>query len=69
MNTPEYRKSYLANLKVEMTNNNKNFVANKGNPAVNQYIQNDGQVVGASTFKNKTITQLTNTQAKGTKKK
>jgi hypothetical protein len=45
MNNPEYRKAYLSNLKVEVANNNKNFLANKSAPAVNQYIQNGGQVV------------------------
>jgi len=67
MNTSEYRKAYLANLKLEMSNNNKNLVANKGNPAVNQYIQNGGKVIGVSTFKSETIKQPTNTEAKGTK--
>ncbi len=50
MNTPEYKKAYLANLKLEVQNNNKNLVANKGNPALNQYVQNGGQVVGASSL-------------------
>jgi hypothetical protein len=49
MNTPEYRKAYLANLKLEISNNNKNLAANKGNPSLNQYIQNGGHVIGAST--------------------
>jgi hypothetical protein len=52
MNTSEYRKAYMANLKAETSNNNRNFVANKGNPASNQYIQNTGQqILGVSTFK------------------
>ena len=67
MNTPEYRKAYLANLKLEISNNNKNLSANKGNPALNQYVQNGGQVVGASTLLWKG--ERTNTQAKGTKHK
>ena len=67
MNTPEYRKAYLANLKLEISNNNKNLSANKGNPALNQYVQNGGQVVGASTLLWKG--EQTNTQAKGTKNK
>ncbi len=37
MNTSEYRKAYMANLKLEISNNNKNLVANKGNPALKQY--------------------------------
>ena len=65
MNTPEYRKAYLANLNLEMSNNNKNLLANKGNPALNQYVQNGGQVVGASTL----LWKGDNTQAKGTKNK
>jgi hypothetical protein len=62
MNTPEYRKAHMANLKLEIKNNTKNLVANKGNPSVQQYIQNSGQqVLGVSTF------TPTNVQAKGTK--
>jgi hypothetical protein len=62
MNTPEYRKAHMANLKSEIKNNTKNLVANKGTPAVQQYIQNSGQqVLGISTF------TPTNVQAKGTK--
>lgn len=53
MNTPEYRKAYLANLQLEISNNNKNLAANKGSPALNQYIQNSGQnVIGAPIYKN-----------------
>jgi hypothetical protein len=63
MNTPEYRKLYLANLKLEVANNNKNLVANKGSPSVNQYIQNTGQpILGVPTFKGET-----NIQSKGIK--
>jgi triphosphoribosyl-dephospho-CoA synthetase len=65
MNTPEYRKAYLANLKLEVSNNNKNLLANKGNPALNQYVQNGGQVVGASTL----LWKGDNTQTTGTKNK
>jgi len=62
MDTPEYRKAYMANLKMETNNNHKNLVANKGNPSTQQYIQNSGQqVLGISTF------TPTNVQAKGTK--
>jgi hypothetical protein len=62
MNTPEYRKAYMANLKMETNNNNKNLVANKGNPSAQQYITNSGQqVLGISRF------TPTNVQAKGTK--
>ncbi len=53
MNTPEYRKAYLKNLKMEVANNNKNLVANKGQPAAQQYIQYSGQpIIGVSTFNN-----------------
>jgi hypothetical protein len=63
MNTPEYRKAYLANLKLEIANNNKNLVANKGAPSAQQYIKTSGQpILGVSTFNEKT-----NVQAKGTK--
>jgi hypothetical protein len=63
MNTPAYRKAYMANLKLEISNNNKNAVANKAQPANNQFIQNTGQpILGVSTFKGET-----GVQAKGTK--
>ena len=62
MNTPEYRKAYLANLQMATNNNNKNLVANKGNPSAQQYIKNSGhEVLGISTF------TPTNIEAKGTK--
>jgi len=65
MNTPQYRKAYLDNLKLEMSNNNKNLAANKGNPATQQYIQNTGQqILGVSTFKG----QTNNIQTKNKKK-
>jgi len=38
MNTPEYRKQYLANLKTEISNNNKNLSANKSQPAYSKSI-------------------------------
>jgi hypothetical protein len=56
MNTPEYRKAYMANLKLEASTNNKNLLANKGNISTNQYIQNTGQqVLGISTFKSENV--------------
>lgn len=62
MNTPEYRKAYMANLQMTINNNNKIFVANKGNPSAQQYIKNSGQqVLGISSF------TPTNVEAKGTK--
>ncbi len=45
MNTPEYKKAYLANLKVEKKNNEKNLKANSSTPALNQYIENTGNKV------------------------
>ena len=65
MNTSEYRKAYLANLKLEVSNNNKNLLANKENPALIQYVQNGGQVVGASNL----LWKVDNAQAKGPKNK
>ena len=63
MNTPEYRKAYMANLKMEASNNQRNLMANKGSPSTQQYIQNTGhQVLGVSTFNSPT-----NVQPKGTK--
>lgn len=51
MNTPEYRKAYLSNLKTEIANNNKHLVANKGQPACHQYMKNSGQnITGVSSF-------------------
>ena len=62
MNTPEYRKAYLANLKMATNNTNKNLVATKGNPSAQQYIKKSGhEVLGISTF------TPTNIEAKGTK--
>jgi len=45
MNTPEYRKGYMANLQMQIDINNKYLVANKGNPALQQYIKDSGQQV------------------------
>ena len=40
MNSPQFRKAYMANLKLETSNNAKNLRANIGTPALTQYIQN-----------------------------
>lgn len=65
MNTAEYRKQYLNNLKLEISNYYKNLSANKNQPSTSQYIQNTNQsILGVSTFNYKGITQI---QAKGTK--
>jgi hypothetical protein len=51
MNTPEYRKGYAEYLKLQIANNDKNLMANKGNPAAQQYMQNTGKtILGISTF-------------------
>lgn len=69
MNTPEYMKAYLANLKLEIKNNNKTELANKSTPALQQYMYYSGNIpVGASTFNGELNNQPTNVQAKGTKK-
>jgi hypothetical protein len=44
MNTPEYRKAYMANLNSQIASNNKHLAANKGQPATNQYINNGGNL-------------------------
>ena len=68
MNNPEYKKAYMANLKLEISNNNKNAVANKTQPANNQFIQNTGQqILGVSTFKGETGVQAKGTKFKGSK--
>jgi len=65
MNTPQYKKQYLNNLKLEISNNNKHLLANKNQPSTSQYIQNTNQqVLGVSTFNYGRITQI---QPKGTK--
>jgi hypothetical protein len=65
MNTSQYKKQYLNNLKLEISNNNKHLSANKNQPSISQYIQNTNQqVLGVSTFNYGGITQI---QPKGTK--
>ncbi len=62
MNTPGYRKAYMANLQSQINNNQRNYAANKGNPSTHQYMKNGGpQMPGVSTFNSET-----NVQAKGT---
>ena len=69
MNTPENRKAYMANLKLEVSNNNKNLQANKTQLATNQYIKNTGQeVLGVSTFANTNSNTNSNTNTKRHKK-
>ena len=56
MNTPEYKKAYMANLALSSSNNNKNLIANKRNPSLNQYIQNSGnQVLEGMTMRGMSI--------------
>ena len=46
MNSSQYKKQYLNNLKLEISNNNKNL------SATSQFVQNTGQtILGVSTFK------------------
>lgn len=54
MNSPGYRKAYLEQLNLQVSNNNKNEKANKGNPSGQQYMQNSGQSV-LGLYKGKTI--------------
>ena len=69
MNTPEYRKAYMANLKLEVSNNNKNLQANKTQLSTNQYIKNTGQqVLGVSTFDNSNTNTNTSSNPKRHKK-
>lgn len=42
MNSQAYRQAYMANLNAQVANNNKNLQANRGQPALNQYVNNGG---------------------------
>jgi hypothetical protein len=42
MNSPQYRNAYMANLKLEISNNAKNLRANLDTPALTQ-LQNPGK--------------------------
>ena len=53
MNSPQYRKAYMANLKLETSNNAKNLRANVGAPALTQYIQNIQNITPAPVQKKK----------------
>lgn len=58
MNTQQYKKQYSNNLKLEISNNNKNL------SATSQFVQNTNQsILGVSTFK----PEMTNIQPKGAK--
>lgn len=46
MNAPGYRNAYLASLKKEIKNNDKNAKANVSTPAVQQYIASGNTFVG-----------------------
>jgi len=60
MNTSQYKKQYLNNLKLKISNNNKNLSANKNQISTSQYSQNTNQtILGVST--------VTNILPKGTK--
>ena len=63
MNTPEYKKAYMANLKQQVALVKVYEKANKSQPSTQQYIQNTGQtILGVQINKNEAIVQ-----AKGTK--
>jgi len=51
MNTPAYRKAYMANLKLETSNNAKNLKANLATPALAQYTAAGNVVLGGPTYK------------------
>jgi len=63
MNTPQYKKEYMANLKLQAQINNKNLIANQNQPARQQYEQNTGHYILGNTAQS----QYTNIQPKGTK--
>ena len=64
MNTPEYKKAYMANLKQQIDLEKKYTSANKSQPSTQQYIQNTGQTIfGVQLNGNEAIVQ-----SKGTKK-
>ena len=63
MNTPEYKKAYMVNLKQQIVLEKLYEKANKTQPSTQQYIQNTGQtILGVQINGNKGIVQ-----AKGTK--
>jgi hypothetical protein len=63
MNTPEYKKAYMVNLKQQIVLEKQYEKANKTQPSTQQYIQNTGQtILGVQINGNKGIVQ-----AKGTK--
>ena len=71
MNTPQYRQQYMNNLKMEISNNNRNLIANKGQPAVCQFLQNTNQSGSPYITNIQPVSSIqpmmTNVQAKGTK--
>jgi len=76
MNTPQYRQQYMNNLKMEISNNNRNLNANRGQPAVCQFLHNTNQSgaynpyitnIQPVTIKPVSSIQPMNLQAKGTK--
>jgi hypothetical protein len=63
MNTPEYKKAYMANLKQQIVLEKLYNNANKNQPSTQQYIQNTNQsILGVQINGNQAIVQ-----AKGTK--
>lgn len=63
MNTPEYKKAYIANLNQQIALEKLYEKANKTQPATQQYLQNGGQsILGVQINGNDAVVQ-----AKGTK--
>jgi ribosome maturation protein Sdo1 len=55
MNSPEYKKAYMKNLKHQIDMEKIYTSANKGQPSTQQYIQNTGQtILGVSLNGNET---------------
>lgn len=66
MNTPEYKKAYMANLNQQIALEKKYTAANKDQPSTRQYMQNTQQTILGVTLNGCNEAFV---QAKGTKKK
>jgi hypothetical protein len=66
MNTPEYKKAYMENLKQQIALEKRYKEANKGQPSTVQYMQNTQQTILGVTLNGCNEAFV---QAKGTKKK
>ena len=68
MNTPEYKKAYMANLKQQVALVKQYEKANKSQPSTQQYIQNKGQtILGVQINKKEAIVQTKGTKLNGFK--